>query len=403
MIDRPTIEDAPGLQWKRLKSGWEARWHARTDLAKRGFEPKTRALWTGEELDGATRAMIQDQCKLLQSEMLIWGRGGIVVASPFDGTMKSLIQCYQIDPDSSYQTVRYGTRTGYDSLLKRIIRDHGADVVAIVRARDLKAWHREWSASGVPMAHHLIGMLRSLFSFGKTLLEDKDCARLSDALHKFRFKGGKAREEQITAEQATAVRAMAHQMGRPSIALAQALQFDLMLRQKDVIGEWVPLGEAGTTDVHSGQSKWLHGLRWSEIDGDLILRHTTSKRDKGIEVNLRLAPMVMEELTLLGERPTSGPLIVSEVTSQPYFDHNFRKKWRMCASACGVPENVFNMDSRAGAITEATDAGAQLEDVRHAATHSNVSMTARYSRGATEKTAKVMQRRSDHRTTKNEK
>jgi hypothetical protein len=56
------------------------------------------------------------------------------------------------------------------------------------------------------------------------------------------------------------------------------------------------------------------------------------------------------------------------------------------------------MDARAGAITEAIGAGAALEDVRHAATHSDISMTQRYSRGSAEKVAKVMQLRVKHRT-----
>lgn len=69
----------------------------------------------------------------------------------------------------------------------------------------------------------------------------------------------------------------------------------------------------------------------------------------------------------------------------------------MVADAAGLPKSVRNMDSRAGAISEATDAGASLEDVRHAATHSNTSMTARYSRGAEGKVASVMQTRTAHR------
>ena len=51
----------------------------------------------------------------------------------------------------------------------------------------------------------------------------------------------------------------------------------------------------------------------------------------------------------------------------------------------------------AGAISEATDAGAELEHVRHAATHSDISMTLRYSRGGNEKTAGVMRLRAEHR------
>jgi hypothetical protein len=79
-------------------------------------------------------------------------------------------------------------------------------------------------------------------------------------------------------QQFTRVRAAAHKVGWFSIALAQAFQFDLMLRQKDVIGEWVPIDEPSVSDVVSPMGKWVLGLRWSEIDDDLILRHVTSNR-----------------------------------------------------------------------------------------------------------------------------
>ncbi len=55
------------------------------------------------------------------------------------------------------------------------------------------------------------------------------------------------------------------------------------------------------------------------------------------------------------------------------------------------------MDSRSGAITEATDAGAPLELVRHAATHSDISTTAGYSRNPAGKTAEVLKLRVAHR------
>jgi hypothetical protein len=58
------------------------------------------------------------------------------------------------------------------------------------------------------------------------------------------------------------------------------------------------------------------------------------------------------------------------------------------------------MDTRAGAISEATDAGAELEHVRHAATHGDISMTQRYSRGGTEKIAQVQKARIEYRNKK---
>jgi site-specific recombinase XerD len=186
-------------------------------------------------------------------------------------------------------------------------------------------------------------------------------------------------------------------MGRPSIALAQAFQFELMLRQKDVIGEWVPIREPGISDVQADGLKWLRGIRWEEIDQNMVLRHLTSKRQKMIEVSLRNAPMVIEEMALLGAQPANGPIIVSEWDRLPWTGPEFRRWWRIVAEAAGVPKEVRNMDSRAGAISEATDAGADLEHVRHAATHSNISMTQRYSRGAEGKIENVQKLRAEHR------
>ena len=48
------------------------------------------------------------------------------------------------------------------------------------------------------------------------------------------------------------------------------------------------------------------------------------------------------------------------------------------------------MDTRSGAITEAAAAGADMEKVRKAATHSNVAQTQNYSRDDAKATAEVM-------------
>ena len=75
----------------------------------------------------------------------------------------------------------------------------------------------------------------------------------------------------------------------------------------------------------------------------------------------------------------------------------FRRFWRIVATDAGIPVHVRNMDTRAGAISEAADAGVALEDIRHAATHSDVKMTARSSRGSEDKIARVMATRAASR------
>ena len=159
----------------------------------------------------------------------------------------------------------------------------------------------------------------------------------------------------------------------------------------------MPISEPVPSAITDGNAKWARGLRWNEIDANLILRHITSKRQKEVVVDLRKAPMVMDELARLGPLPSDGPVVVYERTGRPYIAHQFRHAWRTVADAAGIPRDVHNMDSRAGAISEATDAGADLEHVRHAATHSDIAMTQRYSRAGEEKTAKVMELRAANR------
>jgi len=405
MTDKPKFEDAPGLVVRPAsKKTWEARWQCRTDLLERGFKPASRRLWSGLEPTELERAYVSDQANRLQGEMLIYGRGGLPEApSPFDGTLRSLIKCYETDPDSGFRKLRYQIRKNYGHVLKRLYDNQGDELIADIKARTVLAWHKEWSGDGqrVAMAKVMVSMLRTVVGFGATFLEDAECIRLKAVLSGMRFKHPKPRTERMTAEMVIAVRKQAHTWGWYSIALAQALQFDLTLRQKDVIGEWVPLTEPGMTDITWSGQKWLHGLRWSEIDQNLIIRHVTSKTGKELEVNLHHAQMVQEELTAMQERlgslPSSGPIVVCEGTGKPWVSAEFRRKWRWVAKAAGVPDSVRNMDTRAGAITEATEAGAPIEHVKHAATHSDIGMTQRYSRGAAEKIDNVMQIRAAHR------
>lgn len=396
------VRSAPGLVWKRRGKGiFEARWQARTDIIAKGFKTKSVKIWSGAgNPDEIIWDVIADRCNDLQQEMLVWSRGGLPDVGPFDGTLRSLMRSYKTDPDSQYRKIRYNSRVHYDALMSLIETEHGDKLLADLKGRTFSRLHEDWTKDGkIAIAHAKIGMLRTLFSFGATLLEDVDCERLSGVLSKMRFAMPKPRTERLTAAQAIAIRAKARELGRPSIALAQAFQFECMLRQKDVIGEWVPIREPGMSDVQADGLKWLRGIRWEEIDQNMTLRHLTSKRQKMIEINLKNAPMVLEELAIsaIYDLPANGPIIVSEFDGLPWTAPEFRRWWRIVAEAAGVPKTVRNMDSRAGAISEATDAGADLEHVRHAATHSNISMTQRYSRGAEDKIEVVQLARLKHR------
>jgi hypothetical protein len=321
--------------------------------------------------------------------------------------INDLITAYRTDVDSPYckpMGLRFHTRGHYDSLCKRIAADIGALDLADIKARQLLHWHETFiAAEKVSMGHAVIGQLRILVGFGSTILDDPDCVKVSGLLSNMRFIMAKPRSEQLTAEQAIRIRAGAHAANRRSIALAQAIQFDLMFRQKDVIGEYVPETEPGESDTFDMDQKWLRGIRWEEIDSNFILSHVTSKRQKLAVWDLKLAGMVMQELILgygamdRSRMPATGPVIICETTSLPWSSIEFRRVWRKIADSVGIPKTVRNMDSRAGAITEALQAGALPEQVRKAATHSNFSTTQNYSRDDTTATAEVSRARSASR------
>lgn len=260
-----------------------------------------------------------------------------------DGTLASLIASYKTDGRSPYRRVKYHTRLNYESNAKRIEDDYGPQTLADLKAEDIHAWHKAWTKRGNAVAHGLITMLRGLFSFGADILKDPECERLSFVMHRMHFPPFERKESKsLTAAQANLIRAKAHAMGYPMVALAQAFQFDCKLGQKEVIGEWVPQSEPGPpSDVinEATGKKWMRGLRWSDIDDNLILK----KR-----INLRKHPMVMEELQRLGpdKGPRNRPMIIDKDTRRPYRNHQFRRHWRVIATAAGVPKDVFNRDSR---------------------------------------------------------
>jgi hypothetical protein len=264
-----------------------------------------------------------------------------------------------------------------------------------------------------------------------TLLEDEDCVRVSLILSKSRFAVPGARETFLTAEQVSAVRAEARRTRKKSIADACAFQFECTFRQGDVIGRWEPASEPGPPSdvVDKGGFIWRGGLRWEGIDAAGILTHITSKKQKKISINLTLAPMVIEELNITypgafyqvdveveinGRKqivkewriarallPARGPVIIAERDGLPWIASEFRRKWRILARALKIPDGIWNMDSRAGAITEATNAGVPLEHAGQAATHSQTSQTQKYSRDDSNKIESSMRIRAAARNNNN--
>ena len=176
------------------------------------------------------------------------------------------------------------------------------------------------------------------------------------------------------------------------------MQFETTLRQRDVIGEWEPIPDgADQSGIVLRGRRWVRGLTWSDITGNMTITKETTKTGVDVSHDLKECPIVQFVLSKIPNSARVGPLIIDEYAGRPYAEHAYAREWRTVARAAGVPDQVWNMDARAGGISEADDAGADIDSIRSSAGHTQASTTARYVRGTIGKSRKVAQLRRAHR------
>ncbi len=133
---------------------------------------------------------------------------------------------------------------------------------------------------------------------------------------------------------------------------------------------WEPIPEGqGASGILLNGRRWANGLTWSDLAADLVVRKATTKTGAFAAHDLKLCPLVLGLLDRVPVDRRVGPLVIDETAGRPYAGSAYGREWRIVARAAGVPDYVWNMDARAGAITEAEDAGADLDHIRSAAAH----------------------------------
>jgi integrase len=128
-----------------------------------------------------------------------------------------------------------------------------------------------------------------------------------------------------------------------------------------------------------------------------VLVKDTTKTGQETSIDFKLYPLALAELQHVPQDQRVGPVIKDGRTGQPFKERRFQKNWRAVARAAGIPDDIMNRDSRAGGVTEGSDAGADLEHLRQYASHSSVTTTARYSRKTLTKTRAVARLLVAHR------
>lgn len=362
----PARSETPGLVRRQRKNSITLYWRALSVSRKAGEYPDQMIRLPAD----AGEAEIAELCEQYTARLDQWLNGAQRRAFFYDGTIASLCDCFERHPDSPMREVKWNTADSYGDSLKVIRATIGARAIRAVVPVDAKRWYANWRRPAAPggperikRAHGAVSVLRMILRFGMAL-GYRECGDLADGLAAMRFERSARRDSEMTFDHARAFIAAALASGKVEdieLAAGVACQFETLVRQKDVIGEYPP-----------GQP-WRGAFTWEAIPGG-IWRLRTSKTGAPAQFHLPDYELLWPLLQAIPQSRRSGA-IVKNGDGTPIREGAYRKRFRKLAAAAGIPKGVWNMDARAGGITEGLEAGADMPTASRAATHANPSIT----------------------------
>jgi hypothetical protein len=327
--------DAPGLQIVKRPNGelWQY-WVVSHEGRRRGYLPRTIRLHY--DLTTATgRLELEHRCKILTNEMLVWLGDPEGEKKPlYDGTVAALIRCYQTDKNSPYKGLRQNTARVYADWCRTLERAIGKRRVDHLSGQDIRdcflSLMEPASPGGAPRVRLAKSCTRSMLSillnYGAEL-GLPGCLDLAQVLERMTlrvpqlvrraWKAARPKKTGMTYDQAAAIVTEGLQRGtrrHRSVALGVAAQFELTLRQSDVIGEWEKVDgtlslEAGAI-VDRGRVR-RPGLRFEQFAaGELDLE--TSKTDFEAVFDVTVYPLFQQALASVPPSERDGPLVTDD-------------------------------------------------------------------------------------------
>jgi hypothetical protein len=361
--------------------------------------------------------MLAQLCQEHTARLMAWRAGqtvavekpdAVVPPSPtrYDGTVLSACRIYQEHPYSPFHGVKHNTRRTYEKDLRRIEQTVGQRRLRNVTVVDVKHWYQQWrkpEVDGGPeridRAHDSVSMFKTVIYFMASL-RNPECKMLASEIERVKFEKGGARQEELTYKHAAAFIRTALDLGKSGaipverglmMSIGVAAQFELMLRQMDVIGEWAPIGAArklpdgiAVLDLPATAptERWAGFFTWEHIPGWRWRTKTSkSKYRAGVEFDLTSFSLLHPLLEAVPHDQRAGAIVKGE-RGLPIRARSYGNWFRDIARAAGIPDVVWSMDARAGGATEADEAGVTLEAIQGAMTHTNKVTTLRYLRGA---------------------
>ena len=345
----------------------------------------------------------------------------------YDGTVKTACQIYQEHPNSAFNyNISHTTKRGYLADLKVIIESIGHRRVKNLTTLDLQFFYREWRKGAeyvdqetnepfrgperIARAHNAIAMFRTVMRF-MAALRHADCKLLAEEMSKIKFEREGAREQELTLQHVRDFRRAAAELVAADeidadralkVAITIAAQFELTLRQGDLIGKYQPRKvdakfPGGITLIDVGDETWCGYFTWENIPGwRWRTRTSKSKYRSAVEFDLTRYDLLFPLLEQVPIEQRSGPIITGE-HGLPIRYRTFAKAFRKIARHAKIPDEVWGMDARAGGAGEADQAGVDVAVISEGLTHTNKRTTERYIRSRANKIVTIAEARKQSR------
>lgn len=338
------------------------------------------------------------RCRQLTQELVRWW-DGLDQPKVQLGTWQYLIARYKLDEFSPIQEVKANTKHGYLQQLAKLEVAIGHMPIRDLTYEQIKRTQKAMEDKGrsASYIHRFFNTLRRVARYGKAL-QIRDAAAVAQTLGEMRFQVGAARQVAPTREQVRQIIAAADAAGLPDFAVGILIQFEFTLRAVDVRGHWLETDELEGGIIRNGK-RWQDGLTWEMFDPDLngfskVISKTAKSLPAPYWFDLTPLPEIQSRLRLLRPAKPVGPVIMSmRATGLPYTASGWSQAWARMRQAAGLPKEIWMMDIRAGAVTEAKSLGVDPYALRDAAQHASISTTNRYSRNRSEGANQIVQLR----------
>ncbi len=356
---------APGISRTRDTLFWRA---SRTAIAAGYMKQPTKLPGkVGDGRDDERRAIVRDLCRDVLRWMDERDRPKIVPNS-----WRWLIARYRGDEISPYRDVKPNTRASYDETLRRLSDALDDMLICQTTYEEVRAMQARMRENGRSL-HYIkatFTMLRIVANYGRAL-RVPGADDVQAILSTMRFPSSAPRQVSPTEHQIAAIIAKADEAGDAIFALGLSLQWWLTLRAVDVRGQML-------------DGQWRDGLTWQMVSPDLrTITKTPSKTEKSSAAplvwDISSLPEIVDRLAAIPADQRVGP-VIKRPGGKTYDRFLWSKAFRKHRAAAGVPDDVWLMDTRAGAINHAKRAGASPIQLQHAANHADFSTTQRYVR-----------------------